>query len=113
MAEEGCRPVHELAQRPVIRLIEPLDPPQGLIHRDPAAVDLLPIRNDSRNRAEPARDTHGTGVRERWETTFEHPRIEFVWLPVQIEQGSRESGCHYGRPEGGHRREELVHIGVL
>ena len=113
MSEEAGSPVHELAQHAVIGLVEPFDAPQGLFDRDPSAIDFLSVRDDPRDRAEPAGDPHRARVGEGREAALEHPRIELVGLPVQVEEGAREARRHQGRAEFHHRREELVHEGVL
>ena len=113
LAECLRRAPHELPQHAVIGFVKPLDPAQRLVHRETPGIDFLPIRNDPRDRAEPAGHAHGAGIGEWRDPTVEHPRIEFIRLAVEVQKGAGKLGRHHRRAKLGRRREQRIHIGIL
>ena len=111
--EDALGPLHEAAQRRVVRAVEPVDPRQPLGDRDPSEIDLLRITDDSRDRPQPASDPHRAGIGEGRHPPLEHPRIELVGLPVDVQIGPREFGDQQRRPERDALLEQPVDEGVL
>ena len=74
----------------MIRLVKPLDTVERIDRRDTAAIDVQIFGNDAGHRAKPARDAHGPGIGMRRQRPIEHARIEFIWLAVDVDIGSRE-----------------------
>ena len=97
----------------MIGLVEPLDPPEALVDAEPGAVDLLPVGDDARDRAEAARDPHRARVGEGRQPAVEHARVELVGLAVDVEIGAREAGRHQRRAERHDVGKQRVDEGVL
>ena len=77
------------------------------------AIDLLPVGDDARDRAEAAGDAHGAGVGEGRQTPLEHARVELVGLAVDVEIGPGKARRHQGSAEPDDAPEQGVHMGVL
>lgn len=103
----------EAAQHPVIGLVEPLDARDRLLDGDAAGIDLLPVGDDARHRAEPARHPHRARVGEGRKPPVEHARIELEGLAVHVEEGPREVRAHQRRAEADDAGEEPLDMRVL
>ena len=101
-AEFVVQPREQAAQRAVIGLVEPVDPPHRLVNRNALIVDFLGIADDARHGAEAARDPHRAGIGERRQPAVEHARIELVGLAIDVDVAAREMRPHQrdgrGRP---------------
>ena len=104
VAEAAGGAVHELAQHPVIGLVEPLDPRAAPRRPEAAAIDLLAVGDDAGDGAEPAGDAHRARVGEGRQPALEHARVELVGLAVDVEIGAREARRHQRRAERRPRR---------
>jgi hypothetical protein len=74
----------------MVRLVQAIDAAQRLGDRDALIVDFLGVTDHPRHRAEPARDPHRAGIGERGQPAVEHPRVEFVGFPVDVDIAPRE-----------------------
>ena len=82
--------VDQPPQRPVIRLVERLDPPQRVVDGKPLAIDFLPVADHARDGAEAAGHPHRAGIGEARQAAGEHPRIELIGLAVHVDIGAGE-----------------------
>ena len=112
-AEIAVNAGEQPAQRPVIGLVEALDPADGVVHRNALGVDFLGVADHACDRAKPARDPHRTGIGERGQPAVEHPRIEFVGLPVHVDIAAREMRPHDRVAAPKHPQDQLVDKRIL
>ena len=113
LAEDLRRAMHEIAQHPVIRLIQALNPSERFVHRETSTINLLSIGHNPGNSAEASRDTHRACIGEGRHPPIEHARIKFVRLAINVEIGPWESRRHERSAKRHRAREEPVDKGVL
>src|SRR5215468_3270561 len=103
----------EPPQRPMIGLVQLFDPPEGIVYGNPLIINLLRVADDTCDRSEAARDSHGPCIGKRWQPSLEHARVEFVGFAVHVDIAAREVRAHQGMAALHHAEEKLVHEGVL
>ena len=94
----------QAAQRPVIGLVEALDPAKRVVDRNALAVDFLGVADHAGDRAEPARDPHRAGVGEGRQPAVEHARVELIGLAVDVDIAAREMRPHHRVAAAQHAR---------
>ncbi len=112
-SERLMRLVDQPPQRAVIGLVERLDPSQRVVDGEALAIDLLAVADHARDGAEAAGHPHRSGIGEARQSPVEHPRIELIGLPVDVDIGA-------GKVDPDHRKtviaqvpDQLVHERIL
>ena len=88
----------QLAERPVVGLVDRIDPLQAFVDGERTGVDLLAFGDDAGNRAEAAGDADRADVGVGRQAAGEHLRVELVGLAVDVEPGAREIRRSSGAP---------------
>ena len=101
------------AQCLVIGRVQPIDALERRPHGERLAINLVGLRNDAGNGAEPSHHPHRLRVGVMGEAIVEERRIELVGLAVDVEISAREMGIEQRRTHLGNEAEQLLHIGVL
>ena len=107
------RLAEQRSKRLVIGGIEPVNALERRADGKRLAVDLVGLRDDTGNGAEPSDHTHRLRIGVMGQPIAEQNRIELVRLAVDVEIGPREMGIEQGGAEPGHEGEQLLHIGIL
>ena len=105
--------VDQPPQRPVIRLVERLDPPQRVVDGKPLAIDFLPVADHARDGAEAAGDPHRAGIGEARQASGEHARIELIGLAVHIDIGAGEIDPDRRKAPFAQVSDQFVHERIL
>ena len=87
------------AQRLVIGRVKPVDALERGADRERLAVDLVGLRHDPGDGAEPADHPHRLGIGVMGQPVAEQNRIELVRLAVDVEISAREMGVEQRRAE--------------
>jgi two-component system, cell cycle response regulator CpdR len=103
----------QAAQRPVIGLVEALDAPNGVVHGNALAIDLLRIAYDAGESAQSARNAHRAGIRKGREAAVEHARVKLIGLAIDVHVAAGEMGTQQGKAPPHHAERELVYEAVL
>jgi hypothetical protein len=112
-AEIPVHPREQPAQRPVVRLVKSFDAPDRVVDRDALTVDFLGVADDAGHRPQSSRHAHRTGIGERGEPAFEHARVEFVRLAVDVDIAAGKVRAHQRVSAPHDAQAELVDEAVL
>ena len=97
----------------MVGLIKPLDAGERGFERERAAVNLLLVVDDARDRAEPANGAQRLAVDEIGQAAVEKKGVELIRLAIDVDVGSGKMRVHQHGAMLRRGGQEFLHIGVL